>query len=225
MSETSCRRSKWWNDILKFFLPPLEMEGKRYYFAFQLLQKAFGMTPNQMKCAGQTSPPAEMKILVKFKFDYACCCVTVQNLTLGSSHKSIQCPENCFRWRPRADVTAVRATALEFGPDQVKSRSAQSQRSPAIVKKCGLPFFSQWVVFGSLLWYMPSPQVQGHELSIGQASFTSKAQEVLNVENTTSLVGESFALCGHRNRNDEMSKVSSENQTAKLKWELLYECA
>ena len=51
------------------------------------------MAPNQMKCAGQTSTPAEMKILVKFKFDYACCCVTVQSLTLGSSHKSIQCPE------------------------------------------------------------------------------------------------------------------------------------
>ena len=69
------------------------MEGKRYYAAFQSLQKAFGMAPSQMKCAGQTIAPAEMKILVKFKFDYACCCVTVQSLTLGSSHKSIQCPE------------------------------------------------------------------------------------------------------------------------------------
>ena len=45
------------------------------------------------------------------------------------------------------------------------------------------------------------PQVQGHELSIGQASFTSKAQEVLNVENddvrnATSLVGESLCPLG-----------------------------
>ena len=42
------------------------MEGKRYYAAFQSLQKAFGTAPNQMKCAGQTTAPAELKILVKF---------------------------------------------------------------------------------------------------------------------------------------------------------------
>ena len=35
----------------------------------------------------------EMEFLVKFKFDYACCCVTIQSLTLGSLHKSIQCSE------------------------------------------------------------------------------------------------------------------------------------
>ena len=27
----------------------------------------------------------EMEFLVKFKFDYACCCVTILSLTLGSS--------------------------------------------------------------------------------------------------------------------------------------------
>ena len=61
-------------------------------------------------------------------------------------------------------------------------------------------FFSQWVVFGSLQYYMPSPQVQGHELSIGQASLTSKAQvyivEDVKVENATSLVGESLCPSG-----------------------------
>ena len=31
------------------------------YFAFQLFQRAFGMAPNQMKCADQTTAPAELK--------------------------------------------------------------------------------------------------------------------------------------------------------------------
>ena len=71
------------------------MEGKRsaLLFCFSIAQEAFGIKLDQMKCAGQTTTPAELKILVKFKFDYACCCVTVLSLTLGSSHKSIQCPE------------------------------------------------------------------------------------------------------------------------------------
>ena len=76
-------------------LPLIEMEGKRWAlpFCLSIAPESFGMAPSQMKCAGQTTAPAELKILVKFKFDYACYCVTIQSLTLGSSHKSIQCPE------------------------------------------------------------------------------------------------------------------------------------
>ena len=72
---------------------------------------------------------------------------------------------------------------------------------------------------------MPSPQVQGHELSIGQASFTSEAQEVLNVENddarnATSLVGESLCPLGlpcavTETESMKMLKITSENQTIK----------
>jgi len=142
---------------------------------FQTFIKPFRNCNQWMKWVGWVTTKAELMYWVKFNFDYACCCVTVQSLTLGSSHKSIQCPENCFRWRPRADVTTVRATALELRPDQVKSRSVQSML-PSYYEDVKTSFFSQWVVFGSLLCYMPSPQVQGHKLSIGQASLTSKAQ-------------------------------------------------
>ena len=149
LNESSCRRPTPPNNILMCFFHRLKWRGRDVHclFAFQSLQKAFGMAPNQMKCTGQTTAPAELKILVKFKFDYACCCVTVQNLTLGSSHKSIQCPENCFRWRPRADVTTVRATALELRPDQVKSRSVQSML-PSYFEEVRLPFFPSGLFLG-----------------------------------------------------------------------------
>ena len=72
---------------------------------------------------------------------------------------------------------------------------------------------------------MPSPQVQGHELSNGQASFTSKAQEVLNVENddvenAISLVGESLCPLGlpcavTKTESMKMLKISSQDQTNK----------
>ena len=73
---------------------------------------------------------------------------------------------------------------------------------PSYCEDVKASLFSQWVVFGSLQCYMPSPQVQGHKLIYWPSKFTSKAQEVLSVENdyvenATSLVGESFALRGH----------------------------
>ena len=144
------------------FFHRLKMEGKRpaLLFCFSIAQEAFGMAPNLMKYAGQTNAPAELKILVKFKFDYACCCVTVQNLTLGSSHKSIQCPENCVRWRPRADVTTVRATALELRPDQVKSRSVQSML-PSYFEEVRLPFFPSGLFLGVYYATCPHPKYKG----------------------------------------------------------------
>ena len=146
-----------WNS----FFHRLKWRGRDIMLPFNRSRKLLEWRPVKWKrrpnhCTGW------IEILVKFKFDYACCCVTVLSLTLGSSHKSIQCPENCFRWRPRADVTTVRATALEFGPDQVKSRSAQSQRSPAIVKKCGLPFFPSGLFLESTILHAltSSPRAQ-----------------------------------------------------------------
>jgi len=127
---------------------------------FQTFIKPFRNCNQWMKWVGWVTTKAELMYWVKFNIDYACCCVTVQSLTLGSSHKSIQCPENCFRWRPRADVTTVRATALELRPDQVKSRSVQSML-PSYLEEVRLPFFPSGLFLGVYYATCPHPKYKG----------------------------------------------------------------
>ena len=97
------------------FFYRLKMKGKKYalLFCLSIVSEAFGMVPNQIKCAGQTTAPAELKYWVKSKFDCAYCCVTIQSLTLGSS-----------RWRPWAgcDHSQSYSYGVEARPSQDKVR-------------------------------------------------------------------------------------------------------
>ena len=69
--------------------------------------------------------------------------------------------------------------ARELKSDQVKSRSDKLML-PNCFEEVEAFFFSQWVVFGSLMMFHAPPEIKG-QVDIGQASLTSKAQVSLEI--------------------------------------------
>ena len=127
--------------------------------------------------------PVEMEFWAKFKFDYACCCVTILSLTLGSS-QSLRSAHGwtVFRLRPWEKVTSSQCygDGVGVGPSQ-EGRTSSAPQSPW--RSRGFPF-SQWVVFESLMMCLcPILRSRGR-VNIGQASLTSKAQVSLEMWNS-----------------------------------------
>ena len=170
-----------------------------------------------MKCTSQSTPD-ELKILVKFKFDYACCCVTVQSLTLGSSHKSIQCPET-----PVLDEglerTWPQSERYSFG---VEARPSQAKvgpvNAPQLLWRCeDFLFFPVGCFWESTLLHALSPRSRARVI-YWPSKFTSKAQEVLNVKWwcwKCYILSRESAMRGSETELMKMLKISSQNQTNK----------
>ena len=105
--------------------------------------------------------PADMKFWVEFKFDYACCCVTIQSLTLGPSHKSTQCPSwTVFRLRPWEKVTSSQCygDGVGVGPSQ-EGRTSNAPQLPW--RSRGFLFFPVGCFWKSHDVFMPHPKIKG----------------------------------------------------------------
>ena len=97
----------------------------------------------------------------EFKFEYACCCVTIQSLTLGPSHKSTQSPScTVFRLRPWEKVTSSQC----YG-DGVRVRPSQEGRTshaPQLPwRSRGFLFFPVGCFWKSHDVFMPHPKIKG----------------------------------------------------------------